>query len=481
MKDAKKFVEQCEGDVRDGRAHLVIRRLAALNMAELPREIRLPLAQICDRAGATSLGLKLLAPLVYPERKHFGEAKAEEIAEYAVLLQRIGSTPEALSLLSNLPELDVAFLYRAYCHFSRWEYKEAVPLLDRYLQSDLEPYRRSIGRVNLAAALVILTDFDRATDELNRLTSELKQANHNRLLGNCFELQAQIHIQKKDFKKAINSLNEAERIFSEERTFDHLFVQKWRAIISAYQSKDIQALVDFKRKAADHRHWESVREADRYILQLQFSQNLFEHLLFGTPYDFYRERVQAECGNTLASAEFEYGTGDPCLDVTSGELDNGKVLTSGGKVHQLTAILLRDFYRPIHLGSLFTELFPEERFNVYSSPDRVHQVLRRSRVFFKKNRFPVAIEQDNNSYFLALRGPCRFRIPFVRQIVDPKIVQFGRLRESPERPELFSTDWASKALEVHPATFQRLAQWAISRGYLETVRNGRSIRYRFVA
>jgi hypothetical protein len=133
------LISECDADIRAGRSAQAAKRLQQLNSVRVPREFRLPLANICRRAGLLNLGMRLLTPIVHPERAKAGvQATSAEMAEYGVLLHRLGATREALQTLDKADPRQVpdALLFRSFCHFSEWEFSGATKALEEYLKQE---------------------------------------------------------------------------------------------------------------------------------------------------------------------------------------------------------------------------------------------------------------------------------------------------------------------------------------------------------
>ena len=476
------LLEDCEREIRAGRVQGVAKRLSSLNTARIPREFQLPLANVCRRVGLYSLGMKVLARVVRPSRGALEmAATSAELAEYAVLLQRSGAVKEALRTLEQVDEASVpeAHLYRAYCHFNLWDYETAIPELERYLARPLSPYAKFVGSVNLAAALVAT---ERREEALARLATDIayaKEHGYSRLLGNCLELRAQIHLQRDDDSAAETDLEAAIRALGGSETIDQLFVHKWRAVLTSAKSGDVTAIEEFRAEALRRKDWESVREADLASLGIAFDEGKFRHLVFGTPFAPYRERIRRELGRWPEEMSFVLGPQDaPCLDVSSGEIDGASRLSAGKKCHQLLEVLLRDFYKPIRLGGLFAELFPGEHFDIFSSPDRIHQLIRRTRKWFLEEELPAAIVEDHGSYSVEIRGAFAFCVPLERKPVEPHLVQLDKLIGRASSQLSFTAREARAWLELSSTSFKRFASWAIKNGKLERIGTNNSTIYR---
>jgi len=473
----------CERDIRSGRADLAAKRLRQLSPNSTPREGSHRVASLCRRIGLVSLGIKFLTPKTLEDRAEWlREASAQEIAEYAVLLQRIGSVNEAMTILETLngekhPE---AFLYRSYCHVNRWEYAESIPLLERYVTVVKDQYKNLIGHVNLAAAFVATDQLDQSVDLLKHLLAETSRSGFHRLYANCCEMSAKVSIRLNDFEGALAYVEAAKSVLGSQRTVDELFVRKSEAIISAMTRDSLKPLDDFRAQAADRGDWESVREVDFFSLKLRFNEAGYRYLAFGTPFQAYRERLIREFGKVSYADWYVLGNGDKiCMDVMSGCGNDGRpMLEIGSKVHQVIEILVRDFYRPLPLGSLHAELFPGEHFNIFSSPDRVHQVLRRARLWAKKANLPVVIVEDHRGYSLKLQGSAAFVVPFDREAVDWQQVQIRKFRRFASADRLYGAAEVRQALELTTNPFKRFTAQAVKDGVLERVGSGSSTCYR---
>lgn len=360
-------LQRCEEAVRAGQTSVAAALLTAIPAKEIPRELLRQAANLCRRVGKVSLGLRILTPIIRPQKLNDRPATPQEIAEYAVLLQRAGSVIEALQLLESLRGNGPheTYLYRAYCNFARWDYASAVPELETYLAGDLAPYARTVGEVNLASALIGAQQDSRALELLENLIANT--GNALRLRGNCLEMSAQLRIRAGDLDLAAQELDAAAEILT--GGLDRLFIQKWRSFISALRSGDIQSLIETREQAIALRHFETVRDVDHLILRIRFDEGRFEHLYFGTPSVGYREKIVESLRRRPGKDHLIIG--DPSAEPVE--------FAGTDKVGQVLGLIARDLYRPIQLGSLFAELFPEEHFDIFHSPDRVHQLIRRAR------------------------------------------------------------------------------------------------------
>ena len=483
MKDHERLVQQCDEAIKAGRTHEVGKLLAALNTAKVPRKWRRPLANICRRAGHYALGLTLLARVIHPQKTRSGEAATpEEIAEYGVLLLRSGALGEARAALHRVsPEaVPEVSLYRAFHHFTVFEFEDAVPLVERYLTAALTPYQRLVGQTNLAFALSGSGQFDRAHRVLSETIEVAAAQGHVRLRCNCHALKAEVYLNQGAFSETRREVEAGLRQFGPAKTNDQMFLLKWIAMLEGVQSRSLGPVEKYRELARDGYDWNGVREADRIALKIEFQPERFHRLLFGTPFTAYRERVLRELGQAPEIATYVHGVpGAPTMDLVTGEIDGHRALNPGRKTHQLLEILQRDLYQPHRLGGLFFELFPGSYFDLESSPDRVHQIIRRARQWLEASALPVSIAEFDGFFSLRIDGAFAFRLPLQREPVDSQKLRFDRLRREFGARGGFTAQQARELLGVSRFTLQTLVKWAFDANELERVGTSNQVAYRF--
>lgn len=474
----------CEEDVRAGRGHMAAKRISHLNIAKIPRLYRLAFANIARRTGLFSFGLRLLTPIVRLHKSGArGAASPAELAEYAMLLMRIGAVAEGLELLKDLPATTVpeVNLYRAIGHMNRWESEQAVLELSNYLDANLNTYQKLLGQVNLAAALITSEFFNEAQNLLDEAIDTARREKSYRLLGNCLELRAQTFIHTEKFEAAQADLVSAEDLIGEQRTADQLFVRKWKTILQGLMSNDPDPIHSFQMEAIKRQHWESVRECDLYLLKIRFEQARFHHLVAGTPFPSYRSRIVRTLNRKIELDHYMYGFADaPCLDLASGRIGHRAQVSFGKQTHHLLTILLKDLYRPLRLGGLFSELFVTEHFDIHSSPARVRQSLYRARRHIQAAQIPLSILHYQLNYRVEVHQGLSIRLPFEYVNLDRDQETLTKLMDwshSQSRIE-FTARQARQALDLPLTTFQRFATWAVSKGRLFRLGSGRHTRYR---
>lgn len=472
--DWLKLKQTCEEWTRSGESRRVNHVLSTIPNRDIPHRWRLPFANIARRGGLILLGLRLLAPSLK------NDPTPEELAEYGVLLQKNGSVREALNALEKIDgdKIPDSLLYRAFCLFTRWDYASARPLLERYVASPkITEYQRTIGMVNLASAYNSVQDFTQARALLGELIETCAQKNYARLEGNCHELLAQVHVQNRDWMAAHSELAKAEKLLANDFSLDRFFVQKWKWIISALKAGDTAPLLELKAKALELKHWESVREADLYLAKVSGDKDLFQRVFFGTPHESYREKLKKECPEIEPGEEFFLGEGEMLLDLPLSEFGGEAVFKSGKKIHQLVCLLLMDLYRPQRLAPLFADLFPDENFNVFSSPNRVHQLLRRTRKALKEEGLPLEILEHEGAYSLQVQPGLRVRLALERKVASPEHAHLIRLKTL--FPNMvFSAREARAQLGLPLTSFHRVLKYGLEKGLLKQQGNGPKTRYK---
>lgn len=481
MSPFEALLKDCEDVLRSGKGDLP-ERLSRLQGREVSRQYLVRFANVCRRAGLLPQGLRLLAPAIRRDRKTLlgGEATPEEVVEYAALLQRSGAVDEAIRLLQtvNMETVPTAYLFRAFCHFMRWEYAAAVPLLEAYLRRDLEPYARATAEVNLAAALNGAQHFDRALAVLDDCLETCRRNGYVRLTGNCYELKSQVLIQQGRWAEAQTNVESARLLLLEDKTLDAFFVEKSLTIMEALRSRSTEPLLGLQKRAVEKQAWETAREADFVRLQLTSEEPVLERLYFGTPFPAYHERVLRRIGRLPSKSRHSVGEGPVSYDVFTGEGQGGSLLKIGSAAHRLLSILLRDFYRPWTMGALFSELFPGQLYDISSSPERVHQAMYRLRRWLREAAIPAAIGEANGLYKFVVTGPFEFRVARPTIKIDAQTSHLAKLGRGSRAAEWLSAADIATILGLEPTSNWRFLAWATQNGHLAKFGAGLRTTYR---
>lgn len=478
------FITRCEAKIREGRGGDLIAELRKLNTAKIARQDRLPLANICRRVGQINLGLKILAPVVRADPKLREEPAGNgEKGEYAVLLMKNGSCPEAMRLLKEIdedPDGKIQ-LQQAFCHIIQREPAAAAPLLRRYIAHCDWDYSKLIGQVNLASVLIDLGEVKEASSWIEKNIALCEHGGYHRLRANNLELRAQIRVAERDFRGAERDLNAAREILAEDAGTDLLMIRRWQAILRSLSAGDARFLHEFRVEAAQRQHWDSLRETDLYLLKVQYDVARHEHLFFGSPYADFRAHLAREVPVSLHRDVYFYGGSETAFfDVERGIFHGPEAgdFVPGGKSHQLLETLLRDFYRPVSLGGIFTALFPDEYYDVNSSPGRIHQVIRRTRAWIRDRALPFEIVETSGCYRLHVTGAYGFLVGKDRRPVDGNRLEWERFARSPAAAGDFVAQNIADVLGVSRTRSLELLKWAAQNSLVEKFGNNRATRYR---
>ena len=481
--DFEKLIQECEGDIRLGRVEKAVKRLSLVIPSQLSRAQRLPLASICRRLGLVNLGLRILNPITVAKQKRLDiEPTPEELCEYAILVMRNGSVDESIEILSSLPEEKVpaALLYRSFCLFSTWRYAEAIPFLERYVEKVGSPYSRLLGMVNLASALAMVRRNEEALGLLGVALEGAKAADNVRIESNCRALLAQSYAQLGNLSKARSEVELGLRLIDSDRTYDAFYLLKWRAFLDALDRSDATPLEKLRDDARTKAHYETVRDADFLIAKAFGDSAAIERLFFGTPFPAFRQRLVDEIDH-LPSSLFAYygGRSERVLDLLTGEISGASGFKPGGKIHQTVEVLVSDWYKPPSIGKLFSELCPDERFDLFSSATRIHQSLRRVRRWFEQMEIPAAIVESKGTYRIKVHGPFAIRVPRSRTPVDWFEIHLRKLCESGSSS--FTVKEIRRRLKVGDAEYRRFVKEALESGRLSREGATTTLVYRLAA
>jgi tetratricopeptide (TPR) repeat protein len=460
----EQLVAQCGDLIQAGQSDSVQKMLSNLLPESVPRSHRREVAALCRRVGLLNTGFKLLTPIVRSPQES-EEPTPKELAEYAMLLEKAGSLAEALQILErvHLPE---ANLNRGFCYSRLGEHHTAATHFEAYLRkSDTTDAIVLRGRLGLAAAWISSGKIEQARTWLDEILVHPEIAQYPQILASASELRAQANIHAGRFAEARRDLQLAGP-------------SKWTRILDALEAGRTDILMTYRKEAEERGEWESVREADRFLLKLQFDEQRFNWLLFGTPYPSFRREVMREHQREPKIKEICFGhtnKGGASLNLRTGECAG--VTAPPRLVHLLINALLKDFYRPISTGALFAELFIGESFDVFSSIHRIHQAVHRARKWIESRQLPIEIVEKRGHYSLLVHGSFSIVVPFERGTLDAEsrrihalIQEFGS--------DGFTAREARERLNLTPAVFKSLVTWAEQQGQITRIGAGPSTRYR---
>lgn len=485
------LLRDLETALRSARIAGVRAALARVPSHSVHRADRATVANLAWRAGLVDLAITLLNPLVRT-RGRAASGTPREKAEYAAALIRMGAPFEAREILAGIPESTYAesLLYQAFALIPEWNYRAAIPLLNRYCgRVSSDPYRLLVGRVNLLAALIFEGKLDEAEALVPGLIRSAQKQGADRLLGNCVQLAAQVSLFQEDFSRCARRLEEARGLLKASPTQDAFFIRKWMAILelrSGRVKQGLRSLEAVRAESTSRREWETLRECNFYRALATRDTSLLNRVYYGTPHSPYREMVLRD-SRSWYSPPADY-VWDPSgarkqkriLDVESGmELGTRIRLKPGQLPHRLLHILASDFYRRHRPVPLFAQLFPGEHFSPVTSIARVHNVIMNTRRWLSRCGIPLAITEIEGHYHIDGKGPYGLRRMLASQSSPPSPVgALLRRLEVEFSGAVINRQAVTERLGLSQSGAIRLLKDAITRGKIEPLGSGPSRRYR---
>jgi hypothetical protein len=484
------FFLEIDRHIREGRFREARARIRELTASTLPREEAADAAELCRRAGLPERSLSLLHRYVYPsevERAGMRATDAEK-AEYAGALIRLYAIDEASRLLSTLGENEPKkHLFTAFARIHEWDYAGAISPLERFLRMERDSnYLRLIAKTNLANCRVETRDFDRAEREVASLLEELREREAHLLAANAYELSAKNALFSGNRRLCESRIHRARTFLSEtgSGTADDFFIEKIeRSLLlssagegTATQASAAKAFRKFRDRAIAARQFEVARDCDRELAIAERDPDTLVKVWFGTPHAAYRAglrndfaRISAEIPTTYAWRLYSR------RKATTHGFDPDAVLKPGLALHRLFQGLVRDFYRPPTLLKLHALVFPDQAYNPRSSPDQVHQLLRRLRPTLET--YGLEIGEDRGLYRFKTKQP----VAVVLHEKSDGAEAFARTLENRFGAGAFSATEAARALKLSkPTLLHRLVPLLAGERVLKTG-TGPQTRYRFRA
>lgn len=472
--------------IRSGRGDQVREILNKLPR-DFPREQLAKVARLARRVNLHQLSLEYLNPIVRGNRRTLlKEATDMEKAEYAATLSFVGAQEEAKALLAgiNTEKYPMALLYLSYVLFSEWDYESAIPVLKKFIENEEGDYERLIGKTNLAAAYVYERKWTEARSLIQVVAEQATRDRSMLLLANSLELQAQCMIGQGELTGVDSYLDEAERTLVGSQGLDKFFIQKWKAIAKFLMDPSRKGeLLAAKSSALELRHYESVRDCDRYLAIGSQDENSLWHVYFGTPFEKFRERLLKDFPESIeVPAYYDWNLSESSprrkAILKMEVLEKQKGLRPGLLLHRLFICFTRDFYRPSRPALVHHMVFPNEYFNPDTSPGKVHEAVRRFREWLTKSKLEISLDLNDDGYFLTATG--------VAIRVEAEKSNPGHLREVAltERVhakwgfEAFTSQDAATLLEMSERNATRFLKNAVEQGEIIRERAGRKILYR---
>jgi len=500
--DFAKLKEKYEEQIRQAQVADVRAQIEKINRGDIPREQMADFSDIARRVRSENWGLRLLRPIVRSEVPVYPPPTSDELSNYAGLLIKVGAVSEAQSLLEQLDsEKNISVLtFLSQVHIAQWNYLKASHDLKKIIKrKEASPYQKCVAQVNLVGAYIFLEKYTEADNLLKKILQICQENNWDLLYGNALELSAQVAVSQKKWKEAEEFLNQAQKRLNQHSHYS-LFIDKWKTLSDLFQTKPgsekcqayLKKIEVLSSKAAQLNSWETVRDLDYHVARFLKHQNLLLNIYFGTPYSQYKKRLEKICKENnwkIPDSYFRKVSSLPAervLDLATGLESNRDLvepLKPGKMLHRFLNILALDFYKPISLGEVFSNLFPDEYFNPDSSPERISQAVKQLRHWFFINEIPIDIQVQNGCYRLQATGAYAFKIlKNAKSAKDLLDVSFEiRIRQLKIKwpYKSFSISHATNELKISATAVRQLLNEALKRKLLFKTGAGRSTVYRF--
>lgn len=470
------------------------RILNSTDPKKIPRNWVVVFAEIAFRLNIPLYTLKTLQPIIYPENSLNSSAASEkEKIIYATALSSLGAIKDALEILEQIDtskEPETLF-HHASAHIYDWNYLASVPFLKKHIASKkVAPYKRLVSQVNLAAAFVNIGDWSTAYELLEEIKTTCEANSYQLLLGNCFELQAQTEIFQGRYDEALKFLDKSASYLKSQGGLYSMYTEKWTIICHCLQSRNLQQLqklTALRAKAFDLRHWNTVRECDLFAAITMKDEELFKKVIMGTPSEHYRHRARKLYGaNLIAKGYYSLYLGKseqnqssvPVFDPYK-KMQQAEALYEKPLLLKAYEALTDDFYQPFTLGILFQKIYPNEKFNPFSSPSRVLQLLRRLSNWFEENKIPLKVEFKKSEFKLSALQDISVTVQRGAKLSSAE----GKVSQLKDhfRDKSFSVANASEALGVSKATAERLLSVAFTQGKVIKIGRRRGMTYRLAS
>lgn len=467
--------------------------VSLLATSDLRRTDRARVAYLASRCELPLIALKLLRPFVRPTPRAPETPTPEEIIEYAFALMTLGAVREATALLKPNNTNPKSFLYAAYCSIRQWDYAAAIDSLKKYIalvenksaRDSASPYEMRVARVNLCAAFVVEHRFSEATALISPLIEEAVREKNKTLLGNLYEIHAQLCFFQKDFIHARKNLELSHTALGSASGSYSLFIQKWSALCEFYekpaQKSPPPSFLKLRNEALKSESWEIVRDLDLHAALRSQNMSLFRQVYFGTRFEAYRTRILKQAvseGIAVTLLESPRATHSYSDIAGSQNYKSQHVLEKTGiPLHSLEFRLIHflcsDYYRPFTGTEIFEAVYSGEYFNPSSTPVKIRQLIKRARANPKIVRI-LEIKNKKSLYFL--KPKVRIEHTLFISSHDHHLTQFHRLRDHfQDKP--FSSQELASLFGLSQRSVQRMIKELQASKLIESKGKGRLTRY----
>jgi hypothetical protein len=426
MDDKVRFqnlIQEMDSAIKQGNIRHAKGQLNAINFRKAPREHWVPLSNLARRCQMPGLIMKWLNPIIRPLKPNNIIPTPSELALYGNALTRIGSFIESKEVLDSIDPIkdEQIYFYRALLAIQQWQYADAIPNLESYIkQTNVSSYQKLVGSLNLAASLTALGDFKSSTFYLGEI---LNLSEENKLIkSNALEIQAQNYFYAGNLKAAKQSLNDSLALTSDSSQFYSVFKKKWLFVIELFEDKSKktnQAKIDnFKEYCRKEQDWESLRDIDFFLAMKTRDEFRFLNVYYGTSLPGYKEQLRRRYQydfdlpddfGVVWSEYFDQPIHDwPRFDLASCTFGQKQDQVSTPKLRELFRFLISDIYRPFSFGEVLNHIYPDEYYNIVSSPAKLNRLIQRLRYEISEMGMPLNLEVSHNKLKFVPLAPILF-------------------------------------------------------------------------
>ncbi|MGE4131023.1 MAG: tetratricopeptide repeat protein [Bdellovibrionales bacterium] len=479
--------------IRDGSGNDVAEALDSIPRKGLKPAHLAQIGNLAWRVGRPSRGAFLLSAAFRRQRQLNNPDCPELICEYAQCLTDLGAIPESrLYLQSVSKSIAKAKFYLASTFIKEWNYQDAIPLLEDYLQNLTDPYQRTVVNVNLASALVSVGQAGDAERIIRPQINRLKKEGHKLLTGNALEILGQVRFYQGEYQDALRLLTESEELLKDSQNAGWLFCKKWQFIVNLALRKaqgklDSAALVDemglLRRLCVQRQSWESIRELDFFTGLFTDNEEQIARVYYGTPFLHYRLRMVRHLPPGWSPPEDFVRSSEEGRIVQLSELMGPQEAALTPLMKNLIMTLLSDYYSPFRPGSLFGKVFPDEHYNVEGSPHRIFRTVLSCRQALEQKGIVSRIENTKYGY--------RFRIDKNEGWIIPRFLIESQSWDGVALAQLylrqvfgqnsFSSAQFAKTFHVSQRSANRMIKSIGQEGTLQEIGQGRAKRFRLAS
>lgn len=479
----------------NGSISLAQKEIKQLENLKLSRKDRLELAILAKRSFLPVSALSLLKRIVRSEKRLPSPPTQNELLEYSNCLIMINALLEAEQILLSLetdqtPEVlnGLAALY-----FKRWEYKKGIGYIEQYINHPKTSNREiMVSKVNLIQAYVHEKMFFHAKIIFDDIIPRLKEEKKHLLLAAIYEFQAEQFIHQRKWNDAKLCINKSFDVLSNKSDMDILYLKKINLLYDLYKNPHSkllkQKIIDIKKFANELGHYETLRDVDFHYAVLTKNKYIALKLWFGTPYESYKRKIEKECSLSGIPNKFEYVIGgnnnnseNLFLDLTDGKTSSGRSLLKKNHILQrLLITLFSDLYKPLSVFEIYSFVYAGQYFNPISSPNSIHQAIKRLREFFRRYDLPIEIIETNGLYLLNGLKKITIIIPnqqYLEKRPDIRILDFTNKCRKIWGERLICANDVSLHFNVSQNTAVKWLNDSLEHGLIQRRGQGRATRY----